>query len=276
MTLSGLLKSAATDAARRAATLKDRVRPPERGVAILIYHRVGAATPMSVDLPLAQFTDQIAQIADRATTLDDALRELNTPAPPPPDPTSVVVTFDDGTADVLDLALPVLVEHQVPMVLYLATKFIEDQVWFPHDGRPTSWAALADGLSTGLLEIGSHTHGHALLDRLPANEVDDELDRSIGLIEERLGVTPVHFAYPKGLPGSPVADLAVRRRFESAAVGGTRTNPYLSVDPWNLKRTPVQVRDDARAFTAKVEGGLSFEDDLRSVVNRVRYRGVSS
>lgn len=231
---------------------------------------------MSVDLPVEQFADQVAQISDRTSTLDDALHALRTEAPSPDQPTPVVVTFDDGTADVLDLALPVLVEHRVPMLLYLATKFIEDQVWFPHDGRPTSWAALADGLSTGLLEIGCHTHSHSLLDRLPAHEVDGELDRSIGLIEDRLGVRPVHFAYPKGLPGSPQADTAVRRRFRSAAVGGTRTNPYMATDPWDLKRTPVQVRDDPQAFAAKIEGGLSFEDDLRRVVNRIRYRRAAS
>lgn len=187
-----------------------------------------------------------------------------------------MVTFDDGTADVVEEALPILVEHQVPILLYLPTRFVEEQIDYPDAGRPTSWGALADGLSTGFLQIGSHTHSHALLDRLQPDLVADELDRSIALIHDRLGVDPVHFAYPKALPGSPAANAAVRARFRSAALAGTRTNPCGATDPWALSRTPIQTRDDGLWFDAKAAGGLGLEDDVRRLVNRVRYRSATS
>jgi hypothetical protein len=44
------------------------------------------------------------------------------------------------------------------------------------------------------------------------------LDRSIGVVGERLGVTAQHFAYPKAVLGSPSAQRAVRKRFRSAAL----------------------------------------------------------
>jgi peptidoglycan/xylan/chitin deacetylase (PgdA/CDA1 family) len=270
------IRAGAAAGLRRVALVKDRARCPPAGVTVLIYHRVGGRTPVPVDLPAEQFAAQVAQVVPRAVTLDQALSVLEDTGPEQPGPGPVVVTFDDGTSDVVEEALPILVEHRVPMVLYLATKFIDEQVEFPDAGRPTSWAALADGLSTGFLQIGSHTHSHALLDRLEPALVPDELDRSIGLIHDRLGVDPVHFAYPKALPGSPAADAAVRARFRSAAVAGTRTNPYGATDPWALARTPIQTRDEGRWFDAKAAGGLGLEDDVRRVVNRVRYRAATS
>ena len=102
--------------------------------------------------------------------------------------------------------MPELVAHRVPATLYLATEHVESGRAFPDNGRPVSWAALRDALSTGLVTIGSHTHTHRLLDRVGAAEAASELDRSIGLIEDRLGVGCSHFAYPKALLGSPGAE----------------------------------------------------------------------
>lgn len=274
MRMRSALQRGTMAAVRGAAVINDRVRPPEPGVTALIYHRVGGGSPMSVDLPVGQFEEQIARIASRVVSIDEALRSLEGPAPAAGADLPVVVTFDDGTADVLDHALPVLVEHGVPMVLYLATRFVEEAVSFEFDGRPVSWQALADGLTTGCLEIGSHTHGHVLLDRIAPGAVAAELDRSIGLIEDHLGVRPRHFAYPKALLGHEEARRAVRERFVSAALAGSRANRYGGTDPWALARTPVQRSDDLGRFDAKVAGGLGLEDDLRRVLNRYRYRAL--
>jgi peptidoglycan/xylan/chitin deacetylase (PgdA/CDA1 family) len=188
----------------------------------------------------------------------------------------VVVTFDDGTPDFVEEALPILVRHRVPATLYLATDFVERGRPFPGSGAPLSWSALADAVSTGLVTVGSHTHTHALLDRVPATEVDGELDRSIGLIGERLGVECRHFAYPKALAPTPAADRAVRARFASAALAGTRANIYGRTDPYRLARSPVQVDDGLGFFARKVDGGMRMEDDLRRLVNRRRLAGATT
>ncbi len=188
----------------------------------------------------------------------------------------VAVTFDDGTADFADEAVPVLVEHRVPATLYVATDFVERGVPFPDDGVPVSWAALRDAVATGFVDLGSHTHGHALLDRLPEDAVAGELDRSVELIGDRVGVRAEHFAYPKAVMGSAAADAAVRARFASAAVAGTHANRYGATDPYRLARSPIQVSDGMRWFRRKVAGGLAFEDTLRRVANRRRYSGATT
>ena len=269
------LKQRGGAALKSVAAAVDAVRRPVAGVTVLIYHRVGARTSVPVDLPTALFRDQMAELAGRAISLDAALAVLDgTDEAATEHP--VVVTFDDGTADVVEEALPVLVEHQIPALLYVATEFIEEGRSFPDDGRVPSWAALADATATGSLDLGSHTHSHALLDRLPPADVAAELDRSIELIGTRTGAHAGHFAYPKALPGSPAADAAVRSRFRSAALAGTRANPVGGTDHWRLARSPIQVADGMKWFRAKADGGLRFEDDVRRLVNRARYRGATS
>ena len=210
-----------------ASAAADRWRPHVDGVVILLYHRVGGGTSLEVDLDAARFDEQMATVAAsrRPVTLGAALDELAAPesphAPPP-----VVVTFDDGTADFVDVAVPILVRHQVPATLYLATAFVEEGREFPGGGRPLSWSALRDACSTGLVDIGSHTHTHALLDRAAPGAAADELDRSVDLIGANLGVTARDFAYPKAVAGTPEVAELVRERFRSAALAGTRVNAY--------------------------------------------------
>ena len=220
-------KAALQHAVKASAAALDALRRPPAGVVILIYHRVGAGSGLEIDLPVEVFDAQMAWLAatGRVVTLDAALDLLAGPPPPTDGPTDgnetrIVITFDDGTADFCDHAVPVLARHGIPATLYAATAFIDDGVAFPDDGVPVSWAALRDAQSTGLVDIGSHTHSHRLLDRLPPHEVDDELARSVDLIAEHIGRAPRDFAYPKALLGSPAAERAVRVRFRSAAIAG--------------------------------------------------------
>jgi peptidoglycan/xylan/chitin deacetylase (PgdA/CDA1 family) len=250
----------------------DRLRVPEPGVVILLYHRVGGTTTLDVDLEPGVFDDQMAllQESGAVVSLEEALERLTANGVTRPGP-SIVVTFDDGTADFADVAMPIMQRHDIPVTLYVATAFVEEGRHFPENGLPLSWSALADVRATGLVNIGSHTHNHRLLDRVSEIEAGDELDRSIDVIGHRLGIRPRDFAYPKAVAGCPAAARAVAVRFRSAALAGTRANPYGATDPQFLSRSPIQVSDGMRWFQRKVAGGMAFEDALRRSLNRVRY-----
>ena len=68
----------------------------------------------------------------------------------------------------------------------------------------------------------------------------------------------------------------MRDRFVSAALAGTRANPYGRTDPYRLSRSPIQTADAMRWFTQKVAGGMAFEDTVRRVANRARYAGATT
>ena len=284
---------------KTAAALGDRVRTraPEPGVVVLIYHRVGArGAPSEIDLPADVFDRQMAWLAEtgQVVSLDAALDLLagDPPAPGADDPspsgkattsatpgtaaTRVVVTFDDGTADLADVALPILARHQVPGTVYLATQYVDEQIPWPADGSPLSWAGAREMVASGLVTIGSHTHSHVLLDRLSPADAADELDRSQRLIEDNLGVAADHFAYPKAVAATdPAIEDQVRQRFRSAALGGNRPNRYGATDPHRLARTAIQVSDGVTFFRRKAAGGMALEDSVRRALNRVRYRSAS-
>lgn len=267
-------RAVALHALKTAAAVGDVVRRPGPGVVVLIYHRVGTGAGVELDVDAGAFERQVEYLVTNhdVVTIDRALSLVA--GSTRPDRRPIVLTFDDGTRDFADTVVPVLARHRAPATIYVATDFVETGRSFPHGGTPVSWAGLRDAIDTGLVTIGSHTHTHALLDRQPPDRIEDELDRSIGVIGERLGVVARHLAYPKGLPVWPSAAHLVRRRFASAAVGGGRPNPYGRTDPYLLARSPIQASDGTAWFTRKVRGGMALEEKVRAVVNRRRYRRV--
>ena len=273
-------RAAALQALKAAAVVGDRVRARAPGVVVLIYHRVGARAQTEIDLPADEFERQMAWLAEtgRAVDIDTAVARLARREPAEvaevaegsPDP--VVVTFDDGTSDLAEVALPILARHQVPATVYLATQYVDEQLAWPADGVPLSWAGAREMVDSGLVTIGSHTHSHALLDRLSPDEAAEELDRSRGLVHDNLGVAADHFAYPKAVAPPSAVERVVRDRFVSASLGGNRPNPYSRTDLHRLARTAVQVSDGWSYFQRKAEGGMALEDTVRRALNRVRYR----
>lgn len=269
---------AATSLPRRAlkaaSVARDVVRPPRRGITVLIYHRVGAAAGGQMNLSPLEFERQVEWLAAnrRVVTLDRAVDEVKGAGPVEP---GVALTFDDGTADWTDVVAPILERHGVPATFYLTTAYPDGELPLPDGETAVSWAGLRELAATGVATIGSHTHTHRLLDRLDPAAIGAELDLSIERIGTHLDVTATHFAYPKAVDPSAPAASAVRSRFTSAALAGTRAN-VAGDDAWALHRSPVQAADSFADFRRKVDGGMGLEDDVRRRLNRVRYRGATA
>jgi peptidoglycan/xylan/chitin deacetylase (PgdA/CDA1 family) len=229
-------------------------------LAILLFHRVGAGD-REVDLQGGAFDAMMADIAgrERVLTLDEALEDGSDGG--------VVITFDDGYRDFHEVALPVLVRHRVPAVLYAATGL----VGAPELGRDAlGWDHLEEAVSTGLVTVGSHTHSHVHLGGASRAVAEEEMRRSKELIEDRLGVPCRHFAYPFAV-GSPVAEESARSLFASAALGWG-TNRRGRIDRHRLQRTPVLRSDGMFFFRAKVRGRLDGEAAVYRAFGRGPWR----
>jgi peptidoglycan/xylan/chitin deacetylase (PgdA/CDA1 family) len=231
-------------------------------VVILLYHRVGGGG--EIDLPAALFERHLATLAEqeRVLTLDQAVAGG--------DGGGVVVTFDDGYRDFHDTVLPLLVRYRIPAVLYLATGLVAGEGAGDHP-EALSWSQLAEAVATGLVTVGAHTHSHTDLSSAPEGVCRDEMARSKDLVEDRLGVSCRHFAYPWAV-GSPAADRVARRLFDSAALDAWRINRAGATDPFRLGRTPVLASDGLAFFRAKVQGRLDGEALAYRLLGRGPWR----
>lgn len=254
-----MMKSAVRRATKAAALVPGLATRRRTGdVVILLYHRIASGTE-EIGVPPDLFERQIAHLAERerVLSLEDALDRQNGGG--------VVITFDDGYRDFHQRAVPVLARYGVPATLYLTTGLVDG------DGGTAdrlSWSALRDAVSTGLVAVGAHTHTHADLSRASENQAEDDMRRSQQLIEDNLGVSCRHFAYPYAV-GSPAADRVARRLFDSAALHAWRTNRPRTLDRYRLGRTPVLRSDGFLFFRAKVAGLL----DAEAIAYRALGRG---
>lgn len=64
-----------------------------------------------------------------------------------------------------------------------------------------NWSEAGEMVRSGM-DIGSHTHSHEVLAKLPEEEQYLEIVRSRDIIEERLGMSPLALSYPVGGPAS--------------------------------------------------------------------------
>lgn len=254
---------------RNAAMAYDTLSPPPAGAVLLAYHRVGGGSESSVDLDPAVFDEQMAHLGEHCTVsgIDEAVERLKGRTTTG---IHVVVTFDDGTADFVDTALPLLCRHGIPATLYLATGFVGGQ--FPWGAPALSWAGLRDAVSTGLVTVASHTHNHRVMDKADAAGAEEEAVRSIGAIEDELGLRPRHFAYPKGVAGTGDVPAVLAAHFESLAGAEVGVNPWGDSDLRYLRRTPIVTSDGPAWFRRKAGGGLYLEGRARAAINRIRYR----
>lgn len=243
---------------------------PAPGTTLLIYHRVGGGTPDERDVGVATFRAQLEVLRDhRVVALDTALDELAAGDDSP----KVVLTFDDGFADVHATALPLLVQHGFPFTLYLATGYVGgDMHWegstASAPGPALTWDQLEELAASALCTIGNHTHNHVRPEQLS----EAELDRCAGMIQERLGITARHFAYTWGIP-VPRMQAALRSRFRSAATGRLGRN-HPSTDPLALKRVPVRQTDPIEFFAAKLQGRLLPERAYGAMVFLAKAAGL--
>lgn len=239
------------------------------GVPILMYHSIDADAPaptrrLSVE-PDA-FSAQMQMLRDFGyTTLPFAqLGALLDAGEPVPERT-VVLTFDDGYADLYDTALPILQRHGFTAAVFVTTGWLRD-AGARSAGRPLGRmlsATQVRELAEAGIEIGGHTHSHPELDQLSASSLGDELQASKDLLEQVAGRPVSTFAYPFGYSSHQVrAAVAANGYRYAAAVGNACTSR--PADPLALPRLTIRRATSKRTFEriARQEGvGRAFLRD---------------
>lgn len=252
---------------RLLATVDRKADTTPTGASLLIYHRVGARTRDELNVSIDDFRDQLDALErHEVVSLDTALDRLDRRDLAH----SVVLTFDDGFADVYENAWPLLRDRELPFTMYLASAYMgRPMVWpastarGPH-GQGITWAQLEELVDSGLCTLGNHTHTHVR----PESLTTDELDECTAVVESRLGVRPQHFTYPWGVP-VPALEAEMASRFRSSSTGLLGRNSA-DVDRQRLRRIPVRQSDPIAFFEAKLDGRLWGERAYGAMVSAAK------
>ncbi|MEV5568990.1 polysaccharide deacetylase family protein [Spirillospora sp. NPDC052269] len=250
-------------------------------VPILMYHSVtDRPTPETrgLSVPVAAFADQMAHLTAHGFTPIPFSALGSTARARGERP--VVITFDDGYADFHENALPVLERHGFAATVFVTTGWLAD-AGADAAGRPLdrmlSWAQVAEAAAHGI-EIGGHSHSHPQLDQLDDHALREELVRSRGLLEDRLGEPVRTMAYPFGYSSARVRRMARAAGYDTACAVANRMAAG-AADPLALPRLTVRATTGPGTFARVVEGRgipLVFLKDHAltrgyAVVRRARY-----
>ncbi|MBP2371504.1 polysaccharide deacetylase family protein [Pseudonocardia parietis] len=131
----------------------------------------------------------------------------------------IVLTFDDGYADVHEEALPLLAEHGFPATVFVTTGWLRDS-GMEAAGRPLdrmmAWTQVRELADAGL-EVAAHSHSHPELDQLSDRALRAELIHGRSLLEDRLGIEVPSLAYPFGYSSRRVRDATAEAGYQQAA-----------------------------------------------------------
>ena len=227
---------------------------------ILMYHSVKPQASAHNDLTVstAAFQAQMHYLRKRGfqtVTLAHVAKAVRGEARLPR--RSVVITFDDAYAALLDYAKPVL-----DLSGFIATVFVVGQAIGKHnfwdDGKGLtreqcmSRADLAELQGAGW-EIGSHGLTHCGLPGLAAAELQREVAESKSLLETELETSVEVFSYPFGAWDAGARE-AVRQAGYVAACAISPGTPSVTADPWALRRAYVKPSDSFGDFARKISG----------------------
>jgi peptidoglycan/xylan/chitin deacetylase (PgdA/CDA1 family) len=157
----------------------------------------------------------------------------------------VGITFDDGYANNLRHALPVLQQYGFSSTCYIVSQRVgQTNVWDADLGVPSAalmdWDALR-AWQAGGQEIGSHTQTHANLKTLTDVDAQREIADSKTDLETQLGTPVTQFCYPFGIYGPEHAQAARCAGYEAATTtlrGRVAVTPS-SAQLFDLPRVPV-------------------------------------
>jgi peptidoglycan/xylan/chitin deacetylase (PgdA/CDA1 family) len=200
---------------------------------VLYFHHVHPTLEHYTSLRAAAFAAGLDTVLDRFDPigLDDVLGADGTIRRP--DRPTVLITFDDGYADVREDALAILADRGVRATFFVCTGLLGQRSPEPGSDH-LSWGDCAELQRAGHT-VASHGVTHRRIDTLGPDEAAGEVRDSLTALRERLGVARAAYAYPYGFTAEIPGEIG---GFTGAVTGfGTvKAGP----EPWTDQRSAIR------------------------------------
>jgi peptidoglycan/xylan/chitin deacetylase (PgdA/CDA1 family) len=186
----------------------------------------------------------------------------------------VVLTFDDGSRDCLEHAVPVLLAHGFTATFFVVAGLVgATSRWLSAERGfelpLADWPALRAAEREGM-RCEAHSVTHPRLATLPDDACRGELSRGRALIEDALGHAVRHLAYPFGSNSARTRELAREAGYETACT----TSEAIATsgdDLLGLPRVPVLGTEGMGEFAHRVRSARPV-GPLHAGVQRLTHR----
>lgn len=192
-------------------------------VPVLLYHSVGRTISdgyrrwIVSPSDFAEQLDVVTELGHTCLTVSDYVERRGAGTLPE---RPLLITFDDGRADVVEHAVPALAARGLTATVYVVSGYIGGSSAWLDDPverlQPMMTWRDATDLARAGIEIGAHSHRHRELDVLPPAELRYEVEHSGAMIAARTGQVAASFAYPHGYHSAAVIREVVRAGYRSA------------------------------------------------------------
>lgn len=187
-------------------------------VPVLMYHDVMDRPAVYFDLSTREFRghlEELKRAGANVVPLADLYAHLSAGKQLPE--RAVVLTFDDGYAGTYENAYPLLKKFGYPATFFVHTGAVGVNTGRPH----MTWEQLQELDREGLVSIESHTVSHPEdLRKCGDEQLEQELNQSKAVLEEKLGRKMRFLAYPVGNADGRVAKVAREAGYEMAMTMG--------------------------------------------------------
>ena len=239
-----------------------RPNRPDSGFRILMYHSIGSMAVgdtrglFSVSPKL--FYDHVEHLAGSISIETVPLTADSVRA----NRRAVAVTFDDGYADNLDVAAPLLAARGIPFTVFVTSGFVRcGKRGFLSPQGLRELAAVPGA------RIGAHGFTHTPLTDLKDDELFAELKSSKHYLEDLLGLKVSSMAYPYGRTDRRVRNATEAAKFDIA----TCSYPGLNMpvrDLLMLRRTEIHNSDNIDRFHEKLTGDWDWRQIIKQDPSR--------
>ncbi|WP_037579218.1 polysaccharide deacetylase family protein [Phaeacidiphilus oryzae] len=250
---------------------------------MLLYHAVMDDPPSWIaryTVRPKDFAAQLDAIADSGHTAITASRLVRGLAEPgsaglPENP--IVITIDDGFADLPAFTAPAMAERGLTGTAYLTTGALDgsrDRAQLLPPAPMMTLGQVGDLTDCGL-EVGAHTITHPQLDTLGSGAVARELAEPKKVLEDVLGEEVPAFAYPHGYSSRRVRRQVAAAGYTSA-VAVRNALSSAEDEPYRISRLMLNCEHTLDDLTAWLDGRAApvapFPDRPRTVAWRAYRR----
>jgi peptidoglycan/xylan/chitin deacetylase (PgdA/CDA1 family) len=235
--------------------------PTPQGIRILMYHKVSTDKTDYLTVTTEQLKSHLQYIQDAGyqyITSQQLLDFYYKKIPLPPNP--ILLTFDDGYINNLELAYPILKKYKAKATICIPSNFVEKTNGWDNGDDPIMTTEQLKNLDPSVFECALHSHLHENYKNMSLSEIEKDIDLNIQFFEKnKLPFTPI-LAYPYGgrPSGATFEDMVKmfkNKNIKAAFRIGNSVNSFYTNDLYQLKRIDIKGTDSFEIFKNKVAKG---------------------